>query len=417
MKIFFAVLIIFSAASAKAGLVPLSAPAGPASLAPSLATLNDDRVILPWLERADEGHVLKLSVFDGQSFQSPAIIAFGEGWFANWADTPGLFVMPDGRWLAHWLVSSGPAVYAYDVVMSVSEDQGESWSESFSPHDDGTPTEHGFVSYFPVEPESAGVVWLDGRETLAEPGQGDQARAGHDHHHSHGGAMTLRTARVSGTGVISDPALLDEQVCDCCQTAAAMTDMGPLVIYRGRTDEELRDIWMVRGTDNGWSKPEVLHEDGWQIGGCPVNGPALIARGSMAVAAWFTMAENRPLVRLARSDNAGQDFSTPLEFSPDSALGRVDLAWLDSDFVLSWMDQAEDGAALQLARFDSQGQQTGRYSLDGLAAERVSGVPRIAPAGQGRLLVVWTASGREGSRVQAALLEPQAWEQENRDSD
>ncbi len=410
MKVCIFASVFLFAGLAHAGPMPLDVPAEPGSLAPALTKAGDDELVLTWLERVEDGHVLRFSVFDGQAFGQPGEIARGEDWFANWADTPGLYVLPDGYWLAHWLVSSGPAVYAYDVVMSVSEDRGKTWSEPFSPHDDGTPTEHGFVSYYPAGPDGAGVVWLDGRETLDdEQGQGDQDHDGHGHHHGDGGAMTLRTARVSASGQISEPALLDDQVCDCCQTASAMTDDGPLVIYRGRTDDELRDIWMVRATDNGWSEPELLHEDGWQIGGCPVNGPALIARENRAVAAWFTMAENRPLVRLALSQDAGHDFDQPREFSTDSAMGRVDLAWLDEDFVMSWMAQEAGGAVLHLARFDQHGQELARKSLDGLAAERISGVPRVAPAGEGRLLVVWTAPGESGSRVQAALLGPDSW--------
>jgi hypothetical protein len=414
MKNFLCAILILAAGLAHAGPTLLGVPSEPGSLAPALSNAGNDELVLTWLERVEDRHVLRFSVFDGQAFGPPGEIAGGKEWFANWADTPGLYVLPGGQWLAHWLVSSGSSVYAYDVVMSVSEDRGKNWSEPFSPHDDGTPTEHGFVSYYPAGPDAAGVVWLDGRETLSdEQGQGDQAHEGHGHHHGHGGAMTLRTARVSASGEISEPALLDEKVCDCCQTASAMTENGPLVIYRGRTDDELRDIWMVRGTDTGWSEPELLHKDGWQIGGCPVNGPALIAREKRAVAAWFTMADNRPLVRLALSEKAGHDFEPPREFSANTAMGRVDLAWLDDDFVMSWMAQETGGAVLHLARFDQQGRKLARQSLDGLAAERISGVPRIAPAGEGRLLVVWTAPGESGSRVKAALLEPDSWSDKN----
>jgi hypothetical protein len=412
MKNIISAFLLLVVALTLANATPLETPAAPASLAPALTTLDKGQVVLTWLERVDDGHALRFSVFQDEAFGPAGTIASGEGWFANWADMPGLFVLPDGRWLAHWLVSSGPSVYAYDVVMSVSEDQGVSWSAPFSPHDDGTPTEHGFVSYFPVGADAAGVVWLDGRETGADEGQG-----GHDHHHGNGGAMTLRTARVSGAGKISDAALLDDQVCDCCQTASAMTDEGPLVIYRGRTDDELRDIWKVRATGNGWSEPEILFEDGWQIGGCPVNGPALIARDAMAVAAWFTMADGQPKVSLALSGNAGRDFGQPRDFSVDSALGRVDLAWLDDDFVLSWMTQGEGGAELRLARFDGQGEKLGGGTLGGLAAERISGVPRIQAVDNGRLLVVWTAPGEAGSRLQAVLLDSAFWSGQFDDDD
>ena len=43
-------------------------------------------------------------------------------------------------------------------------------------------------------------------------------------------------------------AVLDARACDCCQTDAAMTSAGPVVVYRNRTEEEIRDIYIARGT-------------------------------------------------------------------------------------------------------------------------------------------------------------------------
>ena len=57
--------------------------------------------------------------------------------------------------------------------------------------------------------------------------------------------MALRTARVElgpVFGVVGASEELDPKVCDCCQTAAAVTDDGPVVVYRNRSDQELRDI-------------------------------------------------------------------------------------------------------------------------------------------------------------------------------
>jgi len=84
--------------------------------------------------------------FDGESVGPAQEISRGNNFFANWADTPGLRVGRDGQWLAHWLVRSGRGTYAYDVVMALSDDQGRHWSDPFSPHDDGTLTEHNPVS-------------------------------------------------------------------------------------------------------------------------------------------------------------------------------------------------------------------------------------------------------------------------------
>lgn len=399
LLIFTATLLLL-ALGTRAEVVELESPAGPGSLAPSLASAHDGGLVLSWLERKDDGHALKFSLFKNGRFGPPAVIAAGEDWFANWADTPGMFVLPNGDWLAHWLVKSGPKAYAYDIVMARSADGGESWSEPLSPHRDGTRTEHGFVSYFTAAEDTAGVVWLDGRETAQAAGDDDHEGHGHS-----GGeaAMTLRTAAVDGAGRLTDEALLDGRVCDCCQTASALTDAGPVVVYRGRTKDETRDHWVVRRTESGWTEPKILYEDHWRIGGCPVNGPAMIADGHQVVVAWFTMAADEPQVRLALSLDAGENFELIDALAVGGALGRVDLAGLDDGFVLSWMTQQGNRAALELARYDSHGERRWQRRLEGLDAGRVSGFPRIGVTGGDSLLVVWTGtSPNSRSQVEAA---------------
>ena len=50
--------------------------------------------------------------------------------------------------------------------------------------------------------------------------------------------MTLRYASFDGEGNKIEESLLDDKVCDCCQTDAAMTSKGPIIVYRNRSDEE-----------------------------------------------------------------------------------------------------------------------------------------------------------------------------------
>lgn len=382
-----------------AELQPLPSPAGAGSLAPTWTALSDGRAVLSWLERVEPEHAFRFAVFDGEAFGTVGEIARGGDWFVNWADKPGLFELGDGAWLAHWLVKSGPGTYAYDVVMAVSTDQGRTWSAPFSPHDDGTQTEHGFVSHFPQAGDRAGVVWLDGRETAG--GHNGESR---DPHHHHGpGAMTLRTATVDAAGRIVAPALLDERVCDCCQTASAVTDAGPVVIYRGRSADEIRDIRVVRRLPDGWTDPVRIHEDDWRIEACPVNGPALIARGQDLVAAWFTLgAEGIPRVELARSQDAGASFTHLTTLGRGVALGRVDLAWWGDGFVVSWLDQVDGAAQLQLARFDQDAALTEQRELTTLDAGRVGGFPKLVNLNGRRLLVTWTEPGPGGTQVRVA---------------
>jgi len=389
-------LAVFSAHATE--VEELESPAAAGSLAPSIAPLGDGRLVLTWLESFEQGHVLKFSVLDEGGFGPAKTIARGEDWFVNWADTPGLFVLPGGDWVAHWLVKSGPSTYAYDVVMARSSDEGRSWSEPVSPHDDGTRTEHGFVSYYAASADRVGVVWLDGRETAADPVD--------DQHEGHGGqaAMTLRTA-VMGPGLEKiEERQLDARVCDCCQTASALTVDGPVVVYRNRSREEVRDHYVIRFTSDGWSKPERLHADNWRIAGCPVNGPAMVADRERVAVAWFTMPEGKPQVRVAISGDSGRHFGLVDVLGEGTALGRVGLAVSGAGFVLSRVDQVECSGVLRLVGYDWQGRRQWEADIDGLDAGRASGFPRLGILPGCRPVLTWTGRQDGLRRVRVVRL-------------
>jgi hypothetical protein len=221
--------------------------------------------------------------------------------------------------------------------------------------------------------------------------------------------MTLRTAVLRPDGSLVREALLDDRVCDCCTTASARTNEGPVVVYRDRSESEIRDIGIVRGTPSGWSVPGIVHEDGWKITGCPVNGPAVIAQEQTVIVAWFTLgAEEEARVHLARSGNGGRNFDEPLTFDRGEALGRVDLAWRGpeprSEVLLSWMARDGDGAQLRLARLDGEGVLLERRSVLRLPGSRGNGFPRVLTLDDGDAVFTWTEGTAAGSRVQMARL-------------
>ena len=178
-----------------------------------------------------------------------------------------LEALKNDRLAAHWLEMSADLTYSYDVVFVQSGDGGRTWSEPLRPHDDGTPTEHGFVSMF-ADGDGAGLIWLDGRKTVNEATSDPMATG-----------MTLRAASIdSGSGIHSQQ-LVDDLVCDCCQTDIAISSRGPLAVYRDRTAEEIRDIYITRHDGERWEPGQRLYADNWQIPGCPVNGPSIVAHG------------------------------------------------------------------------------------------------------------------------------------------
>lgn len=206
------------------------------------------------------------------------------------------------------------------------------------------------------------------------------------------GATMLRAASIGET--IGAEQVVDDRVCDCCSTAAAMTADGPAAVFRDRTTDEVRDPWIARRTAGSWSPSRAVHADGWNIPGCPVNGPAIAAVGREVVVAWYTLAERRPTVRIAFSADAGTTFERAIEVdAPRGArapIGRVDVV-IDRPgaAVVSWIAAEQDDGRLLVRRIARDGRNGAELELTAIAASRSGGFPRIESLGDD-LVFAWT---------------------------
>lgn len=373
----------------------LGVPADSGSGQPHLHVDNDGRVWLSWIEVVDSTrHALRYATFDGSSWSTPRTAAMGTDWFVNWADVPSLRTLPDGRLAAHYLASSGPNIFAYDVRITQTTADA-TWQPAITPHRDGTSTEHGFVSLLPWENDLL-AVWLDGR----------QMESSGDGHGS--GAMTLRSALITPSGQIEQATLLDDRVCECCPTSAVRTSSGALVAYRNRSDTEVRNISLIRFDGTTWSEPYLLHDDGWRINGCPVNGPALAADSNRVAAAWFTAPNGTPRVRIAFSDNGGQQFGAPILIDDNQPAGRVDVVLLsDGSAIVSWLGEDAGGSAIRLRHVQTDGTSGAPVSLVAASRGRGTGMPKMVRSGD-QLYVAWVDATGDASQVRLAHAPVQA---------
>lgn len=341
-----ALLLPLAVSAAPVVIEPWPLPTGSAAAQPSLSRGADGAVNLSWIERSGNGHRLKFARYADARWSATRTIAEGDNWFVNWADFPSTTQLPDGTLWAHNLVKSAKGTYAYDVVLYRSSDGGNTWSAPIRVNDDGTPTEHGFATLWPWSKHELAIAWLDGRNT----GGGN-----HDAHAGHGDAtgnmMTLRAAVYDGKGRKTAEWPLDASTCDCCQTDAAVTDNGPVIIYRDRDPQEIRDVYTIRHADGRWQAPKAVAADHWRMPACPVNGPALAANGRSLWAAWYTGSGNAPKIRVAYSGNSGGAF-LPAHTVRSSAevLGRVDLAADAGGAWLLWSEESGE-QSLWLKRF------------------------------------------------------------------
>lgn len=372
---------------------PFDAPTGEGSRWPALSS-DGDGVVLSWLEPGASGTwSLRMARMDAAGWGDAKTVAT-EGdrpFFVNWADFPAVWSVAPGMLAAHWLERGTAGGYDYGVRVAFSNDGGAHWSDPWTPHEDGTPTEHGFVSMVPVSGGEAGIVWLDGRKS-AKTEDGGEGLA----------EMTLRFRTASLGSPPGPEILLDDLICDCCQTDAAVTGRGPIVVYRNRTHAEVRDIYFTRMTGEGWTTGHSVHDDGWVFPACPVNGPAVDAAGERVVVAWFTGANDEPTVRVAFSDDAGDSFGPPTEVDMGNPLGRVDVLLLeDGSALVSWIEGGGQDAEILAQRVQPDGTMDRPMTISPTSAGRDSGFPRMLQDAQGRILFAWTESG-DPTRVRVA---------------
>lgn len=307
-------------------LTDRGSPVGINAREPSLAPLSDGRVLLSWTEESGTEAEVRMAILNGSEWSDLRTINVSSKTYINWADFPSVVALAGGGLAAQWLELNGPGDYQYDVKIAFSKDEGRSWTDPIVPHDDRSQREHGFVSLVPDQFGGLTALWLDGREYDSQT-EGE----------SFENAMQLRARQINSDGTLNAESLLDVRTCTCCQTSAARTGSGDIVaVYRDRTADEIRDISVVRQTNGEWTEPATIYNDGWEIAGCPVNGPAIDTMGDRISVIWFTAAENEPKVRIAFSDDGGAQFDEPLRIDLGAAAGRVDVL------------QFADGSALAL---------------------------------------------------------------------
>lgn len=363
----------------------LPCPAMPGSAEPNLVVGADGKLYLSWVESAKPRAALRFTTWNGASWSESKTIASGDDWFVNWADFPSMAALADGTLAAHWLQKSSSGKYSYDVMISVSRDDGNTWSKPARPHKDGTPSEHGFASLVPAG-DCFGVFWLDGR-AMKKPGDD----------------MSLRFTTLFADGRFGKEQLIDPRVCECCQTSAVrLDDGGFLVAYRDRSREEVRDMGAAIVRGGAIQRRFHLHDDGWVVKGCPVNGPAIAVKGQTVAAAWPTQGGDGFEVRVRFSTEVYGAWNRVRRINVRETIGRVDIAMLDeSRAIVSWIESGEKPAIrCRIANVN------GTMGPPKLVAEtssiRSSGFPRIAVLGK-HVYFAWTEVGKP-SRVRTARM-------------
>ncbi len=368
-------LLIFGCSSSEI----IEAPFGEGSRYPHLTKTEKGGLLVSWFEPVDSTTFGRyFSEFTQSEWSEKSLIYSSKDFFINWADFPSIFEVNENTVVVHWPEMSAEGTYDYDVRISYSRDRGKTWEKPIIPHRDGKHAEHGFVSFYKNEKQDLGLVWLDGRHMAS--GQG----------HGSAGDMNLYTSTFDSDFNQGEDSSIDAMVCECCPTSAVQLGDITLVAYRDRAESEIRNINILRKVGGKWENPYPVHEDGWMIPGCPVNGPKLAEKDGKIAIAWFTAPEGDSQINVAFSDDSGKSFSSPIRIDAGKPIGRVDIGWLNDESVtVSWLEANDENASLVYRTLGRKGPLSEVMEVETLAGGRGIGYPQFEMLGE-KILFLWT---------------------------
>lgn len=344
-------------------------------------SVDAEGIVLAWMSDVDEPTLKLASLAVGQHEWSEAqIVAANPRLLINWADVPAIGETLSGRTVVAWPeYHSEDSGAGYGLQLAAALEDG-SFGPAWSPDEIRRGPESGFAGFVTTS-EGLRLFWLDGRDL-----GGPNPR----------GTMRLRSLLIDDHGQQRGPSIvLDERTCECCKLGVGLLGEQAFAAYRDRSDAEVRDIFVA----GPGLEPTQVAVDGWTIAGCPVNGPAVASTGTRAHVAWFSGAEDRSAVWIARADSLVA-FERPSRVDLGLPGGRVDLLALpDRDVLISWLelDPANPGlAALLTRRLGVDGKLGQAYAVAEIGAARDWGFARAAVHGDAILWVFTDPTAADG---------------------
>ncbi|HKE84783.1 MAG TPA: sialidase family protein [Vicinamibacterales bacterium] len=264
------------------------------------------------------------------------------------------------------------------------------------------------------------ALWLDHREMARGSG-------GAAHHHGAEGSASASPPAISDGAARAQASQLyfgslggnasargiARGVCYCCKTAL-VTGSGDTVsaAWRHVYPGNVRDMAFAASRDGGrtFSAPVRVSEDGWQIDGCPENGPALaVDRDQRTHVVWPTVVRDKGQSTLAlfhASTKDGRAFTarSPLPVSGPAYHPRL-VTMADGSLLAAWDEVVNGARRIRLAR--------GRPDAEGLVAftslDRARPIqaqyPALAATSSGAALA-WSTGAVVGSRISVERIAP-----------
>ena len=360
-------------------------------------TSKDGILYMTWMENVNTQTKVMFSMKTAIGWSEPTPVHIGHDLFVNWADFPSIAILSDTTIAVHWLQKIGKSGFDYQINIALSSNNGKTWSNPKILHEDRSPVQHGFVSMTPSKEKLLTIIWLDGRTYGVKLGETKNETE----------AMQLRATTITSEGIIGKEVVIDKRTCSCCQTSITVTDKGTVIAaYRDRSEGEIRDISIARLERNGWQEPFILNYDGWEISGCPVNGPAISSIDKLVAVAWFTGAKGVSAVKIAFSDDDGRSFATPLIIEHQDPIGRVDLEMLpDGSALVSWVEWIDGNEVISICRASQKHGCKTQQLLALNAGNEPLNFPRLERVNED-VYLVWTQPDENGDNLSMLRLSP-----------
>jgi hypothetical protein len=298
-----------------------------------------------------------------------------------------------------------------EVRAARSTDGGRSFVKAVTVHASGLTGSRGWSSVALAPSGEAHLTWLDTRNG-APPEKAGGAAAGA---HQHGSSSTRQDVFQAVWPPEGEPVegAVTTSVCFCCKTSTAVSRDGvTLVAFRHIYPTNLRDMAVARSTGGArtFDTPVRVSQDGWELTGCPEDGPALAVDDSNRVhIAWPTITgpdASHKGVFYAYSADEGRSFAPRIRLDEGTDVKHAQhpqLASAGQGAVVVWDEISPAGTRIRARVVTTKGRDDKSPRLSPVVAVSDPGsvtYPAVAATTQG-YVVFWTENAESGAGIRA----------------
>ncbi len=378
------------------------------------AAVSDDRMVAVWAVTADAvtDILAAVSTDAGATFGDPVRVNDIPGDARVNGEQPPRAAFAGTDIVVIWQSrrTGQPAVRA-----SRSRDGGRTFDPAVTLHDETLMGVRGWSSVAASPSGDVHVAWLDTRAAVkvAAPVSSAPVSPAGAHAHNASTRQDVYHAVLRRDGTRADD-VITTNVCFCCKTSSAVAPDGALfVAFRHIYPGNLRDMAVARSADGGrtFSEPVRVNQDGWELTGCPEDGPAIAvdAAGVLHVA-WPTITDTtatRKGIFYAYSLDGGRTFAPRMRLDEGSDVNHAQhpqMSVANGRAIVVWDESTAAGPRIR-ARIMTADPKAAAWSPQLQPVLTVSEpgpvtYPAIA-ASAGGFAVLWTETNAAGAAIRS----------------